>query len=205
MEPELVLLDAGGVFVLPEPARVLGAYTRAECAVTADILAEAHYRAARIFDTGVDVEADWAPTWMAYMHAYIEACGVAADVDDEAHRHLDSEFAEAALWLEPDRRRRRVSRRWPTPGCALGIVSNADGIMGQRLRPARDLPGRAGPGRRDRVRHRLGNGRDHEARPPHLRGRPRRHSASPPGTPGTSATCPPSTWWAPAGPGCVRS
>jgi FMN phosphatase YigB (HAD superfamily) len=133
MEPELVLLDAGGVFVLPEPARVLGAYTRAECDVRADILAEAHYRAATVFATDIDVEADWAPSWIAYLQAYIEACGVDEDRREEAHRHLDSEFAEAALWVEPIAGSREGLQALADTGVRLGIVSNADGIMGQRL------------------------------------------------------------------------
>lgn len=133
MEPELVLLDAGGVFVLPEPARVLGAFTRAECPVAPDILAEAHYRAATTFHTGIDVEADWAPSWITYLHAYIEACGVAEDQRDEAHLHLDSEFAEAALWVEPIAGCREGLRALADVGVRLGVVSNADGIMGQRL------------------------------------------------------------------------
>ena len=133
MEPELVLLDAGGVFVLPEPARVLGAFTRAECEVTADVLAEAHYRAVRAFDVSVDVEADWAPTWIAYLKDYIEGCGVPEDLREEAHLHVDSEFADAALWIDPIAGSREGLQALADAGVRLGVVSNADGIMGQRL------------------------------------------------------------------------
>jgi FMN phosphatase YigB (HAD superfamily) len=133
MEPELVLLDAGGVFVLPEVTRVLGAFTRAECEVSPEVLAEAHYRAACVFATDVDVEADWASTWIAYLQAYVEACGVAEDRREEAHLHVDSEFAEAALWVEPIAGARDGLQALADTGVRLGIVSNADGIMGQRL------------------------------------------------------------------------
>jgi len=133
MEPELVLLDAGGVFVLPEVTRVVGAFTRAECEVAPDVLTEAHYRAACTFSTDVDVEADWAPSWIAYLKAYIEACGVAEDRREEAHLHVDSEFAEAALWIEPIAGARDGLQALADAGVRLGIVSNADGIMGQRL------------------------------------------------------------------------
>ncbi len=133
MEPELVLLDAGGVFVLPDPDRVIGAFTRAECPVAADVLPEAHYRAATTFRTELDVEADWGPCWLAYLQAYIEACGVAEDRREEAHRHLDSEFAEAALWVDPIAGCREGLQSLADTGVRLGVVSNADGIMGQRL------------------------------------------------------------------------
>ncbi len=133
MEPELVLLDAGGVFVLPDPARVLGAFTRAECEVTADVLAEAHYRAVRAFDVSVDVEADWAPTWIEYLKEYIVSCGVPEDLREEAHLHVDSEFADAALWIDPIAGCRDGLQALADTGVRLGIVSNADGIMGQRL------------------------------------------------------------------------
>jgi hypothetical protein len=42
--PAAVLLD--GVFVLPDSKRILGDFTRAECCVPREVLAEAHYRAA---------------------------------------------------------------------------------------------------------------------------------------------------------------
>lgn len=133
MRPDLVLLDAGGVFVLPDPTRVLGAFTRAECDVAADVLAEAHYRAVRAFHTGVDAEAEWAPTWIEYLRTYVAACGVADDLLDEAHRHVDSEFADAALWVDPIAGSRDGLQALADTGVRLGIVSNADGMMGQRL------------------------------------------------------------------------
>lgn len=133
MEPELVLLDAGGVFVLPEPTRVLGAFTRAECEVAADALTEAHYRAVQAFDVSVDVEANWAPTWIEYLKAYIASCGVHDELRDEAHLHVDSEFADAALWVHPIAGARDGLRALADTGVRLGVVSNADGIMGQRL------------------------------------------------------------------------
>ena len=42
--PAAVLLDAGGMFVLPDPERILGAFTRAECSVPREVLADADYR-----------------------------------------------------------------------------------------------------------------------------------------------------------------
>jgi putative hydrolase of the HAD superfamily len=131
--PAAVLLDAGGVFVLPDPHRILGAFTRAECSVPREVLADAHYRAAAKFGTDLDVEANWTEAWLDYLRTYVDACGVPQDRRDEAHRHLDSEFADAALWVEPVSGSRDGLQALADTGVRLGIVSNADGMMGPRL------------------------------------------------------------------------
>jgi FMN phosphatase YigB (HAD superfamily) len=131
--PTAVLLDAGGVFVLPDTERILGAFARAECSVNPDVLADAHYRAAARFGTHLDVEARWAETWFDYLHTYVVECGIPHDWQDEAHRHIDSEFADAALWDEPIPGSREGLQALADAGLRLGIVSNADGMMAQRL------------------------------------------------------------------------
>ena len=131
--PVAVLLDAGGVFVLPDPDRILGAFTRAECSVPPEVLADAHYRAAARFGIHLDVEACWAESWREYLQTYVEECGVPQDRRDEAHFHLDSEFADAALWVDPVPGSREGLRALADVGVRLGIVSNADGMMGSRL------------------------------------------------------------------------
>ena len=131
--PVAVLLDAGGVFVLPDPDRILGAFTRAECSVPRGVLADAHYRAAARFGIHLDVEACWTEAWLEYLQTYVHECGVPQDRRDEAHRHLDSEFADAALWVEPVPGSREGLQALADAGVRLGIVSNADGMMGPRL------------------------------------------------------------------------
>jgi len=131
--PAAVLLDAGGVFVLPDPERILGAFTRAECYVPREVLTDAHFRAAARFGTHLDVEASWTEAWLDYLQTYVDECGVPHDRRDEAHRHLDSEFADAALWVEPVPGSREGLQALADTGVMLGIVSNADGMMGPRL------------------------------------------------------------------------
>jgi len=131
--PVAVLLDAGGVFVLPDPNRILGAFSRAECTIPAEVLAEAHYRAAARFGTHLDVEACWTETWLEYLQTYVKECGVPQDRREEAHRHLDSEFADAALWVEPVPGSRLGLQALANTGVRLGVISNADGMMGTRL------------------------------------------------------------------------
>lgn len=133
--PEAVLIDVGGVFLLPTHHRVVAAFDRAGCAVSSDILDRAHYVAATAFTTELDALDDWVACWRLYLDAYVEACGVdPAVARDEIHRHLDSEFADAALWMEPVAGSKQGVAALAETGVKLGIVSNADGVMGERLR-----------------------------------------------------------------------
>jgi putative hydrolase of the HAD superfamily len=144
MAPKAVLLDSGGVFLLPESQRIVAAFARAGVAVEPDRLPDAHYRAAATFDTTLDVDADWAGSWQAYLRAYVTACTDGAGDDDEVHRHLDSEFADAALWLDVIPGAIPGLRALAATGVVLGVVSNADGLMAQRLRDLEIL--QVGPG-----------------------------------------------------------
>jgi putative hydrolase of the HAD superfamily len=132
--PRAVLLDAGGVFLLPEHDRIVGAFRRAEAEVSAAVLDAAHYRGAARFRLDLDVEAEWATCWRHYLEGYVDACAAPDDDREEIHRHLDSEFADAALWLRVIPGCRDGLRALADAGVRLGIVSNADGLIGERLR-----------------------------------------------------------------------
>jgi FMN phosphatase YigB (HAD superfamily) len=142
--PEAVFLDVGGVLFLPDGARVVAALQRAECIVTLEQVDAAHYPAAARFSVDIDVEADWAGAWAGYLDAYIDACGVPEDRREDAHRHLDSEFADAALWIQPIEGAAEGLRALRDCGVKLGIISNADGFMAQRLAEQEIL--QVGPG-----------------------------------------------------------
>jgi putative hydrolase of the HAD superfamily len=142
--PTAVLLDVGGVFLLPEHERILGAFTRAEHAVVAEVLDDAHYAAAARFGIDLDAEDDWAACWTEYLEGYAEFCGVTADGREEVHLHLDSEFADAALWYREAPGCRTGLADLAATGVRLGIVSNADGLIGERLRERELL--QVGPG-----------------------------------------------------------
>jgi putative hydrolase of the HAD superfamily len=144
--PEAVLLDAGGVFLLPSHDRILGAFTRAECRVEGDVLDTAHYRGASRFTTDLDVEADWAGTWRGYLEDYVAECGIAEADREDVHQHLDSEFADAALWLRVIPGCREGLQDLADAGVRLGVVSNADGLIGERLRDLEVLQVGPGPG-----------------------------------------------------------
>src|SRR5437016_5918786 len=94
--PKAVLLDSGGVFLLPSHDRILGAFDRSECdyAPAVELLDRAHYVAATRFTVDLDVEAEWRESWQSFLAAYIEACGAPEDWREEIHVHIDSEFAD---------------------------------------------------------------------------------------------------------------
>jgi FMN phosphatase YigB (HAD superfamily) len=144
--PEAVLLDVGGVFLLPDRTRVAGALARAECVVDPDRIDAAHYPAAARFTTDLDVEGDWAGAWKRYLETYVDACEVPDDRREEAHRHLDSEFADAALWSQPVEGVKEAFEALAATGVKLGIVSNADGLIGARLAERELLQVGPGPG-----------------------------------------------------------
>jgi len=142
--PAAVLLDVGGVFLLPDHERIAGAFARAEYPVPIATLDDAHYAAAVRFGVDRDAEADWAGSWKAYLEGYADFCGVPPDLLYEVHRHLDSEFADAALWLREAPGCREGLAALAATGVRLGIVSNADGMIGERLRTREIL--QVGPG-----------------------------------------------------------
>ena len=142
--PAAVLLDVGGVFLLPDHERIAGAFARAEYPVPIATLDDAHYAAAMRFGVDLDAEADWAGSWKAYLEGYADFCGVPPDLLEEVHRHLDSEFADAALWYREAPGSREGLAALAATGVRLGIVSNADGMIGERLRTREIL--QVGPG-----------------------------------------------------------
>jgi putative hydrolase of the HAD superfamily len=131
--PKAVLLDVGGVLLLPNHERMLGALTRAGFTPSVEVLDNAHYAgAARLDDATVTTH--WPDYWKCYLDAYITTCGVPDELREDAHQHLDSEFAVVASWT-------RIAPGSPegllalvATGVRLGIVSNADGTVEQQLR-----------------------------------------------------------------------
>jgi putative hydrolase of the HAD superfamily len=141
--PKAVLLDVGGVFFVPAHDRILGAFDRAGCAPDAAILDRAHYAGAHTFPARND-DREWADRWQVYLDEFIATCGIAEDLREDVHAHLDSEFADAALWVRELPGCRDGLRDLSATGVRLGIVSNADGLIGQRLAAAELV--QVGPG-----------------------------------------------------------
>jgi putative hydrolase of the HAD superfamily len=143
--PKAVLLDVGGIFHLPSHDRIVAAFARAEVNVSADVLDRAHYAGAAQFTVG-DLEPDWKTRWRAYLDGYITACGVGDDpsIREEVHTHLDSEFAVGDLWSRIVPGSVDGLRALVDTGVHVGIISNADGSVAQRLAAQEVL--QVGPG-----------------------------------------------------------
>jgi putative hydrolase of the HAD superfamily len=127
-----VLLDVGGIFHLPDHQRIRDALARGGFTAGAVDLDRAHYAGAVAFRAeGPDVP--WRQFWRRYLDAYVDVCGVPAALRAEVHRHLDSAFAVAALWARIIPGSLDGLRALDATGVRLGVVSNADGTVQERL------------------------------------------------------------------------
>jgi putative hydrolase of the HAD superfamily len=144
--PKAVLLDVGGIFHLPDHDRIRAAFARADFVVATDALDRAHYAGAAQFTVDYEGEIDWKNRWAAYLDTYISECGVGdnAALREDVHRHLDSEFAVGDLWSRIIPGSVDGLRELVATGVHVGIVSNADGTVGQRLAAQEVL--QVGPG-----------------------------------------------------------
>ena len=142
--PIAVLLDVGGIFHLPDHERVLGAFARGGFEARAEDLDRAHYCGAAQFTCDYEGELPWREFWTEYLKAYTRACGVTEEQHDAVHEHLDAEFATAALWSRVIPGSVDALRALEATGVRLGVVSNADGSVGARLREQEVL--QVGPG-----------------------------------------------------------
>jgi len=142
--PKAVLLDVGGIFFVPVHDRILGAFARAGFTPSVEILDRAHYAGAVAFPFSDDATLDWPTRWRAYLDGYMTECGTPEEMRDDVHQHLDSEFADAALWMRELPGSRAGMRALSDTGVRLGIISNADGVIGQRLAEAEIV--QVGPG-----------------------------------------------------------
>jgi putative hydrolase of the HAD superfamily len=142
--PKAVLLDVGGIFFVPEHERIQHAFAAAGLTPPAAILDRAHYAGARAFPADGGEQLDWATRWRAYLDGYMTECGTPDDLRADVHQHLDNEFADAALWIRELPGARAGLGALTETGVRLGIISNADGLIGQRLAELEIL--QVGPG-----------------------------------------------------------
>ena len=144
--PKAVLLDVGGIFHLPDHERVRAAFARAEFDVSVDALDRAHYAGAAQFTVDYEGELDWKGRWGAYLDTYVTTCGVPVDpsLREDVHKHLDNEFAVGNLWSRVIPGSVDGLRALVSTGVHVGIISNADGSVAERLAEQEVL--QVGPG-----------------------------------------------------------
>ena len=124
---EAVLLDVGGVFLLPDP-RPICAHLSAACRLQVEPwhVERAHYAGVRALDDGGDAA--------AYQAAFARALGPPAEELDAVQAALRQVWSTPKLWCYPLRESVEGLRELAATGRKLGIVSNADGTVEELLR-----------------------------------------------------------------------
>jgi putative hydrolase of the HAD superfamily len=120
---EAVLLDAGGVLVLPHPDRVLPELAGLGLHPDPAVLVRAHYRAVAAMDASGREDIP------RYRRAYLEACG--ADPEQAAATAPGIRFTGAWSWPVPGAL--DLLRRLCAGPRRVGVVSNSDGSAAATL------------------------------------------------------------------------
>ena len=140
---EAVLVDVGGVLVLPDHDLIAGAFERAGVHVDPSRLDRAHYAGVAALTEFTEGDRD---IWVAYNRAYARSCDTPEDAVDDVVEHLLNEFATGEVWSRTVPGSVDALRRLGALGVRLAIVSNADGNAEQRLRDDAVCQVGTGPG-----------------------------------------------------------
>jgi putative hydrolase of the HAD superfamily len=140
---EAVLIDVGGVLLLPDHDRMAAAFARAGVHIDRERLDRAHYAGVAALDDFAEGDRE---IWVRYNRAYARACNTPDDALEEAVEHLLSEFATGAVWTRVVHRSVQALADLASLGARLAIVSNADGDTEQRLRDCGICQVGPGPG-----------------------------------------------------------
>lgn len=134
VQPTAVLLDVGGVFLLPSRDHIRSALSRIGHAVDDDeAIDRAHYVAVRVFPMDLDAHTFLGPLWTDYLVSYSRSLGVDDDLLPEAVDHLRNEYVTGALWSEVISGAAEGLAALEGTGIPIGIVSNADGTIESQL------------------------------------------------------------------------
>lgn len=125
MDIHAVLLDVGGVFLVPDPepiARITGADGGDEQVI------RAHYGAINDADDGRTFD------WGLYHRLLATHCGVPESMLDAVAMQLSAHFQRRNTWVRPLPGARDALAALARTGRTLAIVSNSDGTVEQTLR-----------------------------------------------------------------------
>lgn len=146
-KPTAVLLDVGGVFLLPSRSHIRSALDQVGHTVADDeAIDRAHYVAARVFPMDLEGHEFMGPFWNDYLEAYARELEMATDVIPDAVEHLRNEYVSGGLWSHEIEGAREGLRELAATGITVGVVSNSDGTIGDRLRALEILQPGPGPG-----------------------------------------------------------
>lgn len=130
---EAVILDVGGVLLVPHFESVAVAFEPLGVPFDAEAAERAHYAGIRALDSAGEDERE---ARAAYLVAYADAAGVPADQRESVLHRMRKIWSGPTidLWRQPVRGSVDGLRRLAERGLRLGIVSNADGTIEEQLR-----------------------------------------------------------------------
>lgn len=123
-----VLLDVGGVLLLPSPEVMLPPLRAAEVRPDLAVLERAHYHA-----TAAVERVPPAGRWRRYLTAYATACGVPAQDAGPVAAEL-ARFADGSTWRHVIPGSADALRAIAALGMPIAIVSNSTGVVERDLR-----------------------------------------------------------------------
>jgi putative hydrolase of the HAD superfamily len=126
-----VLLDVGGVFVLPDPSVLSPIVSSWGGVATPDDLARGHYAGVAAMDR-VALERGVTADWPAYSAAFVAEVGIPGEALPGAAASLGSAY-EGIAWNRVVPGSVSALRRLAATGVALGIVSNSNGTVEEQL------------------------------------------------------------------------
>lgn len=145
--PSAVLLDVGGVFLLPSRDHIRSALDQIGHTVTDDdAIDQAHYVAVRTFPMDLEGDEYMSPMWNEYLHEYARFLGVTGDLVAEAVEHLRNAYVTGWLWTHVVEESVAGLAALVETGVPVGVVSNADGTIEERLADFEVLQVGEGPG-----------------------------------------------------------
>lgn len=123
MKLAAVLLDVGGVLLLPSHRRIRDALRRAGCAVETEMLDQAHYAGIRAWDEAWLTQND---PRRSYFEAYVRAAGASPNCIVAAVAAVDTAFNRPTLWSRPVPGAVSTLRSLGQAGVPVVIVSNTE-------------------------------------------------------------------------------
>jgi len=130
---DAVILDVGGVLLVPHFETVGPAFAPFGINVDAECAQRAHYVGVRAIDAAGE---DEAAARRAYLVGYAESVGVPADQQDAALERMWQAWGQPNIdvWRQHVRGSVDGLRQLAARGVKLGIVSNADGTIEEQLK-----------------------------------------------------------------------
>ena len=166
--PKAILLDVGGVFLLPSHTHILSALGRIDHSVPdTETIDRAHYQGVRAFPMDLEPGEFLGPYWNDYLDLYSRAVGVDEELIPDAIEHLRNEYVTGELWSHVIPGSKDGLARLVDTGIPIGIVSNSDGTIERRLAEMEIL--QEGPGNGVEVRFVVDSGKVGVEKPdPHI-------------------------------------